>query len=48
MGLNVFQELWLSYINAILENLQGKGNPLAIMDDLLIHSTNKAHKDRLK
>ena len=47
MEFNVSLALWQSYLNAILESLQGRKNYFEIMDDSLIHITGISHEDRL-
>ena len=41
MGLNISPSIWQSYINAILECLQGRKCSQAIMDDLLLFTPSK-------
>ena len=41
MGLNISPSIWQSYINAILDYLQGRKYCKAIMDDLLLFAPNK-------
>ena len=41
MGLNISPAIWQSYINAILDSLQGRKYYKAIMDDLLLFTISK-------
>ena len=47
MGLNISPSIWQSYINAILDCLQNRGE--AIMDDLLLFTSSKrSHMDKME
>ena len=49
MALNISPPIWQSYINAILDCLQGKKYCKAIMDDLLLFTPSKnSHMNKLK
>ena len=49
MGLNISPAIWLSYINVILDCLQSRKYPEAIMDDLLLFTPSKSsHFDKLE
>ena len=49
MGLNISPSIWQSYINAILDCLQGKNYCEAIMDDLLVFTpSKKSHMNKLE
>ena len=49
MGLNISPAIWQSYINAILDCLQGRRYCEAIMDDLLLFTPSKSsHFDKLE
>ena len=49
MGLNISPSIWQSYINAILDCLQGRKYCEAIMDDLLLFTPSKeTHMNKLK
>ena len=43
MGITCAPQIWMDYITLILSELQDKKKYIAIMDDLLIHSTKMAH-----
>ena len=43
MGIACAPQIWMDYITLILSELQDKKKYIAIMDDLLIHSTKMAH-----
>ena len=43
MGIACAPQIWMDYITMILNGLENKRNFIAIMDDLLIHSTKKEH-----
>ena len=43
MGIACTPQIWMDYITLILSELQDKKKYIAIMDDLLIHSTKVAH-----
>ena len=43
MGITCAPEIWMDYITLILSELEDKKKYIAIMDDLLIHSTKVAH-----
>ena len=49
IGLNISPSIWQSYINAILDCLQGKKYCEAIMDDLLLFTPSKEeHMSKLE
>ena len=49
MGLNISPSIWQSFINMILDCLQGKKYCEAIMDDLLLFTlSKKSHMDKLE
>ena len=49
MALNISPPIWQSYINAILDCLQGKKYCEAIMDDLLLFTPSKnSHMNKLE
>ena len=49
MGLNISPSIWQSYINAILDCLQGRKYCEAIMDDLLLFTPSKeTHMNKLE
>ena len=49
MALNISPPIWQSYINAILDCLQGKKYCKAIMDDLLLFTpSNNWHMNKLE
>ena len=49
MALNISPPIWQSYINAILDCLQGKKYCKAIMDDLLLFTPSKnSHMNKLE
>ena len=43
MGIACAPQIWMDYITFILSELEDKKKYIAIMDDLLIHSTEVAH-----
>ena len=43
MGITCAPQIWMDYITLILSELEDKEKYIAIMDDLLIHSTKVAH-----
>ena len=43
MGIACAPQIWMHYITLILSELEDKKKYIAIMDDLLIHSTKVAH-----
>ena len=43
MGIACAPQIWVDYITLILSELEDKNKYIAIMDDLLIHSTKMAH-----
>ena len=43
MGIACAPQIWMDYITLILSELEDKKKYIAIMDDLLIHSTTVAH-----
>ena len=43
MGITCVPQIWMDYITLILSELEDKKKYIAIMDDLLIHSTKVAH-----
>ena len=43
MGLAVSPQIWTEYITILLNDLENKTKYIAIMDDLLIHSTKREH-----
>ena len=43
MGIVCAPQIWMDYITLILSELEDKKRYIAIMDDLLIHSTKVAH-----
>ena len=47
MGLSVSPAIWQSFITSVLRNIAARKHFLAIMDDLLIHSTKAAHLGHL-
>ena len=47
MNLDIIPALWQLYMSASLDNFNGKKIHQATMDNLLIHSTKKAHRSGL-
>ena len=47
MGLSISPCKWIQYIGIVMEKLPHPENYIAIMDDLLVHSKNKDHLDRI-
>ena len=43
MGLGSSPAIWMTYVNFLLDNMNTRANIIAIMDDLLIHSTRRKH-----
>ena len=48
MGIAYAPQIWMDYITLILAELEDKKKYIAIMDDLLLHSTKVAHWKLLK
>ena len=48
MGIACASQIWMDYITLILAELEDKKKYIAVMDDLLIHSTKVAHWKLLK
>ena len=48
MGIACAPQIWMDYITLILGELEDKKKYIAIMDDLLIHSTKMAHRKLLE
>ena len=47
MGLSISPCKWIQYIGIVMEGMSHPQNYIAIMDDLLVHSTKKNHMDRI-
>ena len=47
MGLSISPCKWIQYIGFVMEKLPHPQNYIAIMDDLLVHSQEKDHMDRI-
>ena len=43
MGITCAPQIWMDYITLIMAELEHKNKYIAIMDDLLLHSTKAAH-----
>ena len=43
MGIACAPQIWMDYITLILSNLKHREKYIAIMDDMLIHSTRQDH-----
>ena len=43
MGIACAPQIWMDYVNMVLDGLEEKAKYIAIMDDLLIHSLKKDH-----
>ena len=43
MGITCAPQIWMDYITLIMAELEQKNKYIAIMDDLLLHSTKAAH-----
>ena len=43
MGITCAPQIWMNYITLILGELEEKSRYIAIMDDLLVHSSKAAH-----
>ena len=43
MGIACTPQIWMDYVSMIIGSLDHKSKYIAIMDDLLIHSTKKDH-----
>ena len=43
MGIACAPQIWMDYITLIMAELEQKNKYIAIMDDLLLHSTKVAH-----
>ena len=47
MGLSISPCKWIQYIGFVMEKLPQPQNYIAIMDDLLVHSREEDHMDRI-
>ena len=43
MGLGTSPTIWMTYINFLLDSMTDRDKIIAIMDDLLLHSTRDTH-----
>ena len=43
MGLGTSPAIWMTYVNFLLDSMPDQDKIIAIMDDLLLHSTRDAH-----
>ena len=43
MGLGTSPVIWMTYVNFLLDSMPDKEKVIAIMDDLLIHSSRRKH-----
>ena len=43
MGLGTSPAIWMTYMNFLIDSIPDKGKIIAIMDDLLLHSSCKKH-----
>ena len=48
MGLSISPCKWIEYITMVMEGIPNQENYIAIMDDILVHSKQKDHLDRLE
>ena len=48
MGIACAPQIWMDYITLIIAELEQKNKYIAIMDDLLLHSTKAAHWKHLE
>ena len=48
MGLGSSPAVWMTYLNFLLGSMNTRDNIIAIMDDLLIHSTRAKHMELLE
>ena len=48
MGLGSSPAIWMTYVNFLLDSMNTQANIIAIMDDLLIHSTRRKHTELLE
>ena len=47
MGLGTSPAIWMTYVNFLLDSMPDQNRIIAIMDDLLLHSTRDAHMSLL-
>ena len=47
IGLGTSPAIWMTYVNFLLESMPDRDKIIAIMDDLLLHSTRDAHMSLL-
>ena len=47
MGLGTSPAIWMTYVNFLLDSMPDRDKIIAIMDDLLLHSTRDAHMSLL-
>ena len=47
MGLGTSPAIWMTYVNFLLDSIPNRDKIIAIMDDLLLHSTRKIHMQLL-
>ena len=48
MGLSISPAKWMEYVNVLLDKITDRANYIAIMDDLLVHSKQKDHMEKLE
>ena len=48
MGLGSSPAIWMTYVNFLLDSMPDRDKIIAIMDDLLLHSTRDTHMDLLE
>ena len=48
MGLGSSPAIWMTYVNFLLDSMPDRNKIIAIMDDLLLHSTRETHMDLLE
>ena len=48
MGLGSSPAIWMTYVNFLLDSMPDRDKIIAIMDDLLLHSTRATHMELLE
>ena len=45
MGLSISPQVWITYIENLLEGISNRDSYIAIMDDLMLHGLKNNHMD---
>ena len=48
MGLSISPQVWITYIENLLEGISNRDSYIAIMDDLMLHGLKDNHMDLFK